>query len=215
MDRRRMAIRRSGPAAQDQRTTPDRRATTMNDLPILVLGATGKTGRRVLERLRDRGVPVRAGGRSADPPFDWDDRATWAPALRGTSAAYVTYVPDIAVPGAHEAIGAFAEEARVAGCHRLVLVSGRGEPEAQRAEGVLAESGAEWTVLRCGWFLQNFSEGELAEPVRRGELALPAGERRAPFVDADDIADVAAAVLTEPGHHGRVYELTGPRTLTH
>jgi uncharacterized protein YbjT (DUF2867 family) len=183
--------------------------------PVLVLGATGKTGRRVAQRLLARGVPVRPGSRSADPPFDWDDRATWAPALEGASAAYVTFVPDLAVPGAPEAIGAFARTALAAGCRRLVLLSGRGEAEAERAERFLAGSGAAWTVLRCSWFLQNFSEGDFAGAVAGGELALPAGERRAPFVDADDIADVAVAALCEPGHEGRTYELTGPRALTH
>ncbi len=182
---------------------------------ILVLGATGKTGSRVVQRLRANGVPVRAGSRSADPPFDWDDPSTWAAALRGTSAAYVSFFPDLAVPGAPEAIGALADQALAAGCRRLVLLSGRGEEEAQRAERVLAASGAAWTVLRCSWFMQNFSEGSFAEPVAAGELALPAGLRRAPFVDADDIADVAVAALCEPGHEGRTYELTGPRALTH
>jgi len=182
---------------------------------ILVLGATGKTGRRVVARLRARGVPVREGSRAAAIPFDWEDRATWAPALRGTRAAYVSFFPDLAVPGAPEAVGLLAEEALTAGCDRLVLLSGRGEEEAQRAERVLAASGAAWTVLRCSWFMQNFSEGAFAELVTAGELALPAGDRRAPFVDAGDIADVAVAALTEPGHARQVYELTGPRALNH
>ena len=182
---------------------------------ILVLGGNGKTGRRVAARVRARAVPVRIGSRSGEPPFDWEDRSTWAPALRGASAAYVSFFPDLAVPGAPEAIGALAEQALAAGCRRLVLLSGRGEEEAQRAERVLAESGAEWTVLRCSWFMQNFSEGNFAEAVAAGELALPAGDVRTPFVDAEDIADAAVAALTEEGHAGRVYELTGPRALTH
>ena len=182
---------------------------------ILVLGGNGKTGRRVAARLRARDLPVRIGSRSGEPPFDWDDRSTWAPALKGASAAYVSFYPDLALPGAPEAIRALAEQALAAGCRRLVLLSGRGEEEAQRAERVLAESGAEWTVLRCSWFMQNFSEGNFAEPIAAGELALPAGEIPTPFVDVEDIADVAAAALTEDGHAGRVYELTGPRALTH
>jgi len=182
---------------------------------ILVLGGTGKTGRRVVERLRARALPVRVGSRAGEPPFEWEDRSTWAPALKGASAAYVSFYPDLAVPGAPEAIGELAAQALAAGCRRLVLLSGRGEEEAQRAERVLAESGAEWTVLRCSWFMQNFSEGNFAESVAAGELALPAGDVRTPFVDADDIADVATAALTENGHAGRVYELTGARALTH
>lgn len=187
----------------------------MMNQEILVLGGNGKTGRRVVERLRALELPVRVGSRSGEPPFDWEDRSTWAPALQGASAAYVSFYPDLAVPGAPEAIRELSEQALAAGCRRLVLLSGRGEEEAQRAEQFLAESGAEWTVLRCSWFMQNFSEGNFAEPIAAGELALPAGDVRTPFVDADDIADVATAALTEDGHAGRVYELTGPRALTH
>jgi uncharacterized protein YbjT (DUF2867 family) len=180
----------------------------------LVLGGTGKTGRRVAERLWVRDMPVRVGSRSGEPSFDWEDRATWAPALRGVSAAYVSYFPDLAVPGAPQAVGALADLAVASGVRRLVLLSGRGEEEAQRAERVLQASGAEWTVVRCSWFNQNFSEGYLLEPILAGELGLPVGDVPEPFVDADDIADVAVAALTEDGHAGRVYELTGPRLLT-
>jgi uncharacterized protein YbjT (DUF2867 family) len=180
----------------------------------LVLGGTGKTGRRVVERLVARGVPTRVGSRSGRPPFDWEDRSTWAPALEGASSAYVSYAPDLAVPGALEAIEAFAALAVESGTRRLVLMSGRGEEEAQRAERALQESGAEWTIVRCSWFMQNFSESVFLEPVLAGELALPADEKADPFVDADDIADVAVAALTEDGHEGQLYELTGPRLLT-
>ena len=182
---------------------------------ILVLGGNGKTGRRVTERLRARRLAVRIGSRRGEPPFDWEDRSTWAPALAGASAVYVAYYPDLAVPGAPEAIGELADKALAAGARRIVLVSDRGAEESERAERVLAGSGAEWTVLRCSWFMQNFSEGGFAEMVAAGELALPAGDVPTPFVDADDIADAAVAALTEDGHAGRVYVLTGPRALTH
>jgi uncharacterized protein YbjT (DUF2867 family) len=181
---------------------------------VLVLGGTGKTGCRIVERLQARGVGVRIGSRSAAPPFEWEDRATWGPALAGVSAVYVSYYPDLAVPGAPEAVGALAEQAREQGVERLVLLSGRGEEEAQRAEQVVQAAGVEWTVVRCSWFNQNFSEDYLLEPILGGEVALPAGEVPEPFVDAEDIADVAVAALTEPGHANRVYELTGPRLLT-
>src|SRR5690606_23415172 len=102
------------------------------------------------------------------------------------------------------------ERAVAAGVTRLVLLSGRGEPLAEAAERVVRESGVAWTIVRCGWFMQNFSEGYLLEPVRDGVIALPAGDVAEPFVDAGDIADVAVAALTEDRHAGRLYELTGP-----
>jgi uncharacterized protein YbjT (DUF2867 family) len=183
---------------------------------ILVLGGTGKTGRRVVEGLRARGVPVRVGSTGGDPRFDWEDRATWAPALSGTRAVYISYYPDLAVPGAPAAVGELSRLAVDLGVRRLVLVSGRGEEEAQRSEQVVqaAAAGIEWTVVRCSFFNQNFDEGAWADLVRAGELFLPVGDVPEPFVDADDIAAVAVAALTEEGHAGRVYELTGPRLLT-
>jgi uncharacterized protein YbjT (DUF2867 family) len=156
---------------------------------------------------------VRIGSRAGAPPFDWEDRDTWAAALQGATSAYVSFFPDLAVPGAPEAIAAFSELAVDNGTRRLVLLSGRGEAEAQRAEQVLQESGAEWTIVRCSWFSQNFSEGAFVEQVLAGEVALPAGPVPEPFVDAEDIADVAVAALTEDGHAGQLYELTGPRLL--
>jgi uncharacterized protein YbjT (DUF2867 family) len=180
----------------------------------LVLGGTGKTGRRVVSRLTAQSEPVRIGSRSGGVPFDWEDPATWAPALTGVKAAYVSYYPDLAAPGAAEVIGSFAEIAVNSGTRRLVMLSGRGEDEAVACEKALADSGADWTVLRCSWFDQNFSEGYLLEPVMSGHVFLPAGPAGEPFLDADDIADVAAAALTQTGHTGQVYELTGPRLLT-
>jgi uncharacterized protein YbjT (DUF2867 family) len=182
--------------------------------PILVLGGNGKTGSRVAARLRERGVPVRIGSRRGEPPFDWEDRSTWAPALAGTSAVYVSYYPDLALAGSAEAVRTLTELALAAGARRIVLLSGRGEVEAERAEEELQATGAEWTILRCSWFHQNFSEAFMVELVLAGEVALPAGDVPIPFVDADDIADAAVAAFTEPGHAGRVYELSGPRALT-
>jgi uncharacterized protein YbjT (DUF2867 family) len=180
---------------------------------ILVLGSTGKTGRRVVERLERQGVDVRHGSRSCTPPFDWTDRATWAPALKGVNAVYITYFPDLAVEGAADDIQAFTRLAAQGGVHRLVLLSGRGEAEAQRCENIVRNSGVEWTLLRASWFAQNFSEAHFLEPVLAGELPFPVDDIGEPFVDADDIADVAAAALTEDGHAGQLYELTGPRLL--
>jgi uncharacterized protein YbjT (DUF2867 family) len=186
----------------------------MNDKPILIVGGTGKTGRRVADRLQSKGAAVRIGSRTATPAFDWEKPATWLPALEGASSAYITYYPDLSMPGAPEAIGALARLAVENGVHRLVLLSGRGEPEAQRSEDVLKASGADWTILRCSWFAQNFSEGILLDALLAGEVSLPVGDVGEPFVDVDDIADAAVAALTQPGHSGKLYELTGPRLLT-
>ena len=188
--------------------------TTKGEGLILVTGATGKTGRRVAARLEAAGRAVRRGSRRAAPAFDWEDRATWARALEGASAAYVSFQPDIAVPGGVETVSAFFAQAVAAGCGRLVLLSGRGEIEAEAAEAALAGSGAEWTVLRASWFNQNFDESFFLEPILEGGLALPAGTAAEPFVTIEDIAEVAARVLIEPGYEGGLYELTGPRALT-
>ncbi len=180
----------------------------------LVLGGTGKTGRRVVERLVARGMPTRVGSRSGEPPFDWEDRTTWAPALQNVVSVYVSFYPDLAVRGSVEAVRSFAELAVESGVGRLVLLSGRDEPEAERAEEVVKEAGAEWTILRSTWFMQNFSEDYMLEHVLSGEIRLPAGDVPTPFLDADDIAEVAVAALTDEGHAGQLYELTGPRSLT-
>jgi uncharacterized protein YbjT (DUF2867 family) len=181
---------------------------------ILVLGGLGKTGRRIVERLQARHIPVRVGSRTAEPPFNWEDPSTWAPALLGVTSAYISFFPDIAVPGAPEAIAAFTAQALDCGTRRLVLLSGRGEAEAQRAEQILQDSGADWTIVRCSWFMQNFSESFFLDSILAGEVALPVGDIPEPFVDAEDIADVAVAALTEDGHVGQLYELTGSRMLT-
>jgi len=186
----------------------------MSTRTTLVLGGTGKTGRRVVERLRSRGVPARVASRSGEPPFDWGDPATWQAAVAGADAVYIAYYPDLAVQGAADAIRSLTGLAVTNGVRRLVLLSGRGEPEAQRCEHIVRLSGVEWTLVRASWFNQNFSEGYLLAPLLAGEVALPAGSIGEPFVDADDVADVAVAALTEDRHHTRLYELTGPRLWT-
>lgn len=182
--------------------------------PVLVLGATGKTGSRVAQRLQARDIAVRLGSRSTQPGFDWDAPQGWDAALAGAGALYLCYYPDIAVPGAPEQVDALIARALANGVSRIVLLSGRGEAEAQRAERILQASGADWTILRCSWFMQNFSEGLFARPLQSGELALPVGEVGEPFVDVDDIADVAVAAFTDPRHIGQLYELTGPQALS-
>ncbi|MFF3396465.1 NmrA family NAD(P)-binding protein [Streptomyces sp. NPDC002669] len=194
--------------------TNTRNGQTTETKTTLVIGGTGKTGRRVAERLTGRGLPVRVGSRNGEPPFDWENPGTWEAALDGVGAVYVTYYPDLAFPGAAEAVGAFSELAVKKGARRLVLLSGRGEEGAVISEDKLKESGADWTVVRANWFNQNFNESFFLEPVLSGELALPTADAVEPFVDADDIADVVTAALTDDKHIGRTYELSGPRLLS-
>lgn len=184
------------------------------DAPILVLGATGKTGRRVLQRLNALGLPTRAGSRTAPQPFDWGAPEQWDRVIDGVGAIYITYQPDLATPQAPEAIERLCELAFKMGVRKLVLLSGRGEPEAAQCEDIVKGSGCEWTILRSAWFAQNFSEGFFVSGVNSGVLALPVGDVPEPFVDAEDVADVATTALTRPGHHQAIYELTGPRSLT-
>lgn len=186
-----------------------------NTLPLtLVMAATGKTGRRVAERLESKGVPVRRGSRTGSPAFSWENRSTWSAALEGVGAVYVVYPTDIAAPGALEDIRAFTEVAKQSTVQRLVLLSGRGEEAAQASERVIAQSGLEWTVIQAAWFHQNFDEGPFLDLVMSGAITLPVTDVLEPFVDADDVADVAVAALTEEGHDGETYELTGPRLMT-
>ena len=188
--------------------------TTTTDLTIAVLPGSGKTGARVAQRLRDAGATVRASSRSTTPPFDWADEATWRAHLDGADAAYVTHVPDIAVPGADRAVGRLAALAADAGLTRLVLMLGRGQRNSQAAEDAARAAFPATTVLHASWFIQEFSEGSLRDPVLEGVVALPVGDVPEPFVDLDDLADVAVAALLEAHHEGRTYDVTGPQSLT-
>ena len=185
-----------------------------NQETILILGANGKTGGRIAQRLEAAGLPVRRGSRAAIPAFDWEDRSTWDAALDGVHAVYISYQPDLAVPGALETVQAFTDLAVRNGVRKLVLLSGRGEHEAEQAERVVQNSGVDWTILRASWFCQNFSEAHFLEPILQGELALPVGNIAEPFIDVEDIAEIAVAALTQPEHSGQLYEMTGPRALT-
>lgn len=186
----------------------------MKKLPILIIGKNGKTGARVNQRLQALGYSTRAVSRSTTPSFDWNNPTTWRSAIKDTSIAYVTYQPDLAVPNAESTIKEFVQVAAESGLKHIVLLSGRGEEGAECAEEVLKASGLSWNIVRASWFCQNFSESFMLEGILAGELVLPAGDTVEPFVDADDIADVAVAALTEPHRRNKLYELTGPRALS-
>ncbi|WP_409462413.1 NAD(P)H-binding protein [Amycolatopsis sp. GA6-003] len=193
----------------------------MTEQPVLVTGATGKSGRRVVSRLRAAGHPVRAAARSGEHPFDWTDDRTWDAALEGVRAAYVVQLDGTNL------VRPFVARARKHGVQRIVLASGRGidDPGYVRdrigmrdgiadSEAAVRESGLEWTITRPGWFAQNFNEGFFADAIAAGELRLPAGDGAATFVDAEDIAEVVAAALVHQGHAGQIYELSGPRAVS-
>lgn len=182
---------------------------------VLVIAANGKTGRRVVPLLEERGVSVRRGSRTSSPAFDWASRETWPAALEGMDAVYAVYQPDLAVPGAADDLREFARIAREHGVRKAVLLSGRGVPEAEAAERAVAESGLDWTFVRAAWFSQNFSEGDFAMMVEQGVIALPMGNTAEPIIDADDIAEVVAAALTDTGLNGETLNLSGPEALTH
>ena len=149
---------------------------------ILVLGGTGKTGRRIAEKLTALGHHVRIGSRGASPSFDWHHPAGWPAVLEGMEKVYITYQPDLAVPGAKEAIAALTKVAREKGVQQLVLLSGKGETEAEHCEQIVLSSGIESTIIRASWFNQNFSESFLIDPILSGHVALPMPEVKIPFV---------------------------------
>jgi uncharacterized protein YbjT (DUF2867 family) len=183
-------------------------------MTILITGATGKTGSRITRRLSSAGQRVRAVSRHSEPRFDWHDNATWADTLAGCTSAYLCFQPDLGLPGADAIVGAFTRHAVALGCTRLVLLSGRGEDGARRAEQAFLEAGADWTILRSAFLFQNISESFWTDEIAAGSLTMVDSTVGEPFVDADDVADAAVAALLEPAHVGRIYELTGPRLIT-
>ncbi|MGC5628097.1 NAD(P)H-binding protein [Georgenia sp. Z1344] len=183
-----------------------------NDHPILVLGGTGTVGSRVVQQLRAAGVASRPAARGTEPPFDWGEPGTWDAALDGVHRLYLLLPDDGELPDA------FLEQAASAGVRRVVLHSDRGidvmsVERLQRAEAAVRGSGLEWAILRPDWFDQNF-ETFLRDDVRAGRVALPVGDGRQGFVDAEDIAAVAVRALTTDDHIGEVLELTGPEAIS-
>ncbi|XLS29017.1 NmrA family NAD(P)-binding protein [Flavobacteriaceae bacterium M23B6Z8] len=181
---------------------------------ILVIGGTGKTGRRVVKKLNQIGYNVRAVGRNSTPGFDWENPQTYDAVLKDIDRAYIVYYPDLAVPGSREAISLLTKKALKAGVDKLVLLSGKGEREAEACEDIVAHSGLNYTLVRASWFNQNFSEGAFLDFVQNGAVALPMAEAKIPFVDADDIAEVVTKVLVDDSYNGKTITVTGPEKRT-
>ena len=187
----------------------------METKKILILGGNGKTGRRVAQLLNNvNGVEVRLGSRSTTPSFDWEKPETWLEAVKGIDTVYITFQPDLAIPTAPETIRQFTALAAENGVQKMVLLSGRGEKEAQVCEEIVKSTAQQWTIVRASWFNQNFSESIFLEPILAGFVALPKADILEPFTDADDIAAVVTEALLNEKHNGKTYELTGPRLLT-
>ncbi|MEM6721623.1 MAG: NmrA family NAD(P)-binding protein [Bacteroidota bacterium] len=181
---------------------------------ILIIGGTGKTGRKVAENLMQLGHNVRVVGRKTNPAFDWDKTETYDAALKDMDKAYVVYYPDLAVPGARDAISTLTEKALKAGLDKMVLLSGKGETEAEACEEIVANSGLNYTTVRASWFNQNFDEGAFKEYIVAGHLALPMPNAKIPYTDTKDIADVVTKVLLEDAYNGEIVTVTGPKKLT-
>lgn len=178
---------------------------------ILVIGGTGKTGRRVAENLTQSKYNVRVVGRTTNPAFDWENPESYDAALKDMDRAYIVYYPDLAVPGSRDAITTLTKKALAAGLEKVVLLSGKGETEAEACEAIVANSGLNYTLVRASWFNQNFSEGAFLDFVLDGVVALPMPEAKIPFVDADDIAAVVAKVLVDDAYNGQTITVTGPQ----
>ena len=182
---------------------------------ILIIGGTGKTGSRVAKNLSHLGHDVRIAGRKTNPAFDWENPDTYDAALKDMDRAYIVYYPDLAVPGARTAIKTLTDKALKAGLEKVVLLSGKGEKEAEACEQIVADSGLNYTIVRASWFNQNFSEGAFLEFILNGVVALPMPDAEIPFVDADDIAEVTAKVLLDDSYNGETVTVTGPRKMTY
>jgi uncharacterized protein YbjT (DUF2867 family) len=209
------SVRRIDPRA----TWRDDCVMTNASKTILVLGGTGKTGTRVAARLAELGHSVRTAARhGADARFDWDDPTTHRAAVDGVDRIYLV-APVMRTRFAAQ-ISAFLDLAEAAGARHITYLSAYGidlaPPEvALRAVelDLMGRASVTHSIVRPAWFMQNFSETFL-KPLD-GAITVPTGDGSEAFVDAEDIAAVAAATLADPSSHaGAQYAPTGPDRLT-
>ncbi|MBL0953168.1 MAG: NmrA family transcriptional regulator [Leptospira sp.] len=176
----------------------------------LILGSSGKTGSRIVNKLNQLEMPIRLGSRKTNPSFDWEKTETWEAVIKGVDHIYISYQPDLAVPESIHHIQILVDLAKKCKVKRLVLLSGRGEPEAINCEKIVQGSGLEWTILRSSWFSQNFSEGMFLDAILERKIIFPKIKFKEPFIDLDDLTDLAVEALVNQKHVGKLYELTGP-----
>jgi uncharacterized protein YbjT (DUF2867 family) len=186
----------------------------MKDKSYLVIGASGKTGSRVAKMLMDSNMPVKLASRSSDITFNWNDVSNWPKVLSNVKAMYVTYFPDLALPQAPKDIEVLCRIALQQGVKHITLLSGRGEEVARECEQIVQHSGLSWTIIRASWFAQNFSEGLFHQLLTSNTVELPVGDVKEPFIDIDDISEIAYESLIEPRHKNELYEVTGPELLS-
>lgn len=192
---------------------------------ILLTGGTGKTGRRTARRLAANGHDVllasRGGGAAEGLPgirFDWGDPHTFDAALAEREAVYLLAPSD--VPTSLAAMQPLIDRALAKGIRRFVLLSAsslpKGGPMMGAVHAYLEDNVPEWTVLRPTWFMQNFSEQQHQPTIRdEGVIYSATGDGRVPFIDAEDIAAVAAEALTRRVAFNRDLILTGPQPLSY
>jgi uncharacterized protein YbjT (DUF2867 family) len=198
---------------------------------ILVLGATGLVGGHVVRFLMQAGERVRAASRDPERArarlpssvqvvaFDLERRDTWARALVGIEALFLMARPGDDSP--ETAAVPLLEEAKRQGVLRVVDLSAMGAEARddfglRRVEKALESSGFAWTHLRPNWFFQMLSSGLVQAGIQtRGVIALPLARARVSYLDAREIGEAAARVLTQPGHENRAYTLTGAEALDH
>lgn len=181
---------------------------------IVITGGTGKTGRRLAQRLGDRAVAV---SRHSQRRFEWEDRDTFGPVLEGARAIYL-----VAPPGVSDLLPImqpFLEQALSAGVSRFVLLSSsaieEGGPLMGAIHAWLRRRAPQWLVLRPSWFMQNFSEGPHRQTLEQGVIYSATGEGRVAFIDAEDISAVAFEALTATDLTSGEMVLTGPEALTY
>ncbi len=205
--------------------------TTKHIPPILVIGATGRTGSELVRLLAQQNIPVRAATRNPDAAasrgtgtteavvFDFERPETFGEALRGVEKVFLMARPAdnhsdrVAMP--------FVDEARKLGVRHIVNLTAMGVEQDETfplrvLERYIEDSGLSFTHLRPNWFMQNFDSGPMYAEIRATRsLRLPAGDAKLSFIDVRDIAAVGFATLTDPAHEGMAYTLTGGEAIDH